>query len=137
MIGVTCALIINEKGQVLATQRSETMSLPKKWEFPGGKIEANESASNCLIREIREELDIEISILTPLLSHIYHYPSISICLMPFVCKMHTIEIHLKEHSSYRWLGPSEVWDLDWAEADIQVVEKYLKYINEKNGDGSL
>jgi 8-oxo-dGTP diphosphatase len=61
-IKVTCAIIlIGEK--VLAVQRSETMSLPLKWEFPGGKIEPNESEKDCIKREIKEELDIEIGII--------------------------------------------------------------------------
>ncbi|WP_251795780.1 MULTISPECIES: NUDIX domain-containing protein [unclassified Arenibacter] len=79
---VTCAIIESEN-QVLVVQRSENMKLPLKWEFPGGKIEKGESEQDCLIREIREELNIEIELmkrLTPsplfLSEHIYRIDSI-------------------------------------------------------------
>ncbi|MGY0040798.1 NUDIX domain-containing protein [Pedobacter sp. NJ-S-72] len=62
MIDVSCALIISHEGQILVAQRSLNMHLPLKWEFPGGKVEPGESAEDCLIREIREELAVEIKI---------------------------------------------------------------------------
>ncbi len=65
MIDVTCAIILRD-GKILATQRSEKMNLPLKWEFPGGKIEQNETPGNCLQREIREELNLEIELLKKL-----------------------------------------------------------------------
>jgi 8-oxo-dGTP diphosphatase len=60
-IHVTCA-IIEKDGKVLSTQRSESMSMPLKWEFPGGKIKAGESPSECLHRELQEELGVEVEI---------------------------------------------------------------------------
>lgn len=60
-IQVTCA-IIQSDGKILAVQRSEAMSLPLKWEFPGGKIDLGETAEKCLLREIKEELNIDIAL---------------------------------------------------------------------------
>jgi len=128
MINVTCAIIVNDIGRVLVTQRSATMKLPLKIEFPGGKIEEGETASDCLIREIKEELNLEIKTLFELPANIHHYIEFSINLIPFVCKIIAGSIELREHASYQWLDPSELLNLDWAEADIPIVENYLNTI---------
>jgi len=126
MIQVTCAIIVNPlTHQVLATQRSATMKLPMKFEFPGGKIETGETASQCLVREIKEELNLTIAILKQLPANIHHYPDLSIELIPFVCEIRSGKITLKEHHSYVWLDPTDLLALDWAEADIPIVKDYL------------
>lgn len=125
MLQVTCALIINAQNQILAAQRSQAMNLPLKWEFPGGKIELGETAEDCLIREIKEELNIEISIIKALPSNTYTYPKITIELIPFICEHIAGEIILKEHAQYRWLHKNELLALDWADADVPIVKHYL------------
>ena len=125
MIEVSCAIIINPFDQVLVTQRSARMPLPLKWEFPGGKIEENETAEECLIREIREELNIEIEITSALSPNDHQYPDKLIRLIPFICKQTGGEIILKEHADYKWLDVKDLLDLEWAEADVPVVEQYL------------
>ena len=122
---VTCAIIENN-GKILCAQRSETMKLPLKWEFPGGKIEENESLEACLKREIREELGIEINILEQLPSFKHRYSAnFSIELFPFRCNLLSHEIHLTEHKQIKWLSLEELKDLDWAEADVTIVD-YIK-----------
>lgn len=125
MIDVCCAIIVNEQGDVLVARRSEKMSMPLKMEFPGGKMEKNESAEDCLIREIKEELNVTIHILSQQPSHIHHYPEFSIRLIPFVCKLLSGEMELKEHHSITWIAPENLMQCDWAAADIPVVEEYL------------
>ena len=105
------------------------MSLPLKWELPGGKIEPNETAENCLMREIKEELDIEIEIVKKLAPNKHTYPLITIFLLPFICRHVTGEIQLKEHANFKWLNPNELLDLDWAEADIPIINSYLQNLN--------
>ncbi|HTD41504.1 MAG TPA: (deoxy)nucleoside triphosphate pyrophosphohydrolase [Mucilaginibacter sp.] len=129
MIDVTCALIIDDQDRLFAAQRSSKMSLPLKWELPGGKIESNESSEECLIREIKEELNIEIVIVKNLPSNTHIYPSIVIRLIPFICKHINGEITLKEHISFKWLNTNELLDLDWAEADVPILYHYLNYFN--------
>ena len=124
MIKVTCAIIENEN-RVLVVQRSAKMSLPLKWEFPGGKIENNESEEDCIIREIKEELNLEIVVLKKLQSSVYDYPNISIELIPFVAKQVNGEIKLLEHANYSYILKEELLKLDWAEADIPIVKSYL------------
>ncbi len=129
MIRVSCAIIINPFDQVLVTQRSSLMPLPLKWEFPGGKIEENETAEECLIREIKEELNIEIEITASLSPNDYQYPDKLIRLIPFICRQTGGEIVLKEHADYKWLEVKDLLDLDWAEADVGVVKSYIQQGN--------
>jgi 8-oxo-dGTP diphosphatase len=126
MIRVSCAIIINPFDQVLVTQRSPLMPLPLKWEFPGGKIEENETAEESLIREIKEELNIEIEITGSLSPNDHQYPDKLIRLIPFICRQIGGEIVLKEHADYKWLDVKDLLDLDWAEADVGVVVEYLR-----------
>lgn len=123
-IHVTCAIIEND-GLVLAAQRSETMSMPLKWEFPGGKIDLGESPEECLRRELIEEMSIQVFIEKSLPACTYHYPEFAITLYPFICSLKTEEIVLHEHAAMTWLPPGELHYLDWAEADLPVVESYL------------
>jgi 8-oxo-dGTP diphosphatase len=125
MIKVSCAIIVNVQKQVLVTQRSAHMPLPLKWEFPGGKIEENETAEACLIREIKEELNIEIQITDSLPPNDYQYPDKLIRLIPFICLQKDGELVLKEHADYKWLDAKDLLDLDWAEADVPIVKQYL------------
>lgn len=125
MINVTCA-IIEHNEKILVVQRSEFMKLPLKWEFPGGKIENNESKEACIKREIKEELNIEIKLISRLTPVTFKYPSVVINLTPFIATYLKGEIILFEHKQYKWLLKEELLNLDWAEADIPIVEEFLK-----------
>ena len=121
-IVVVCAIIIyNEK--IIAVQRGYQMNLPLKWEFPGGKIELNETKEQCIKREIREELNIEIILLKQLKPCLYNYPNMKIELIPFVAQYLSGEIILKEHLCYKLLSLAELNNLDWAEADLLIVKE--------------
>ena len=125
MINVTCAIIL--KGdKILVTQRSAEMNLPYKWEFPGGKVETDENEEECILREIREEINIEIQILERLTPSVYKYPTFTINLIPFVATYLKGEVVLAEHSNFKWLEKSELMRLDWAPADVPIVEEILK-----------
>ena len=126
-INVSCA-IIEKDGRVLAAQRSEGMSMPLKWEFPGGKVEPHESAATCLEREIREELGAEIRIVASLPPTKWSYPSFTITLYPFVCHLNDGKLHLTEHRAVCWIRPEKLPNLDWAEADVPVLRNYFSYL---------
>ena len=123
-IRVTCAIIECE-GRVLVVQRSEIMNLPLKWEFPGGKIENGEQEEACIVREIKEELNLDIVLLNKLTTTLFDYPNMSIELIPFVTKQVGGQIKLMEHADYKYLEKDELLNLDWAEADIPVIKEYL------------
>jgi 8-oxo-dGTP diphosphatase len=124
MIRVVCALIVFDK-KTLVVQRSSNMSLPLKWEFPGGKIENGESEEECIIREIKEELNLDIVVYSKLNSSIFDYSTISIELIPFLAKQVGGQLKLNEHVDFKYLEYGKLLDLDWAEADIPIVKEYL------------
>lgn len=123
-VNVVCAIIENED-RVLVVQRSENMKLPLKWEFPGGKIEKGESEEDCLKREIREELNLEIELVKKLTHSSFNYPNISILLIPFIAKQVGGQLRLNEHADFKYLKKIELLNLDWAEADVPIVKEYL------------
>lgn len=121
MIEVSCAIII-EKGRVLATRRSVTMPHPLKWEFPGGKLKQGESPQESIVREIAEELGIKV-IPERLLDPVHHHYELqSVKLIPLVCRIGKGEISLAEHQEYRWIAPDKLDEMDWLDADLEVVE---------------
>jgi 8-oxo-dGTP diphosphatase len=124
MINVTCAIIIKDN-KILVTQRSELMKLPLKWEFPGGKLIEGETEIECIKREIREELSIEIEIHKQLTNSVFNYDNFIVNLIPFVTYYVSGDVKLTEHNQYKLLDPSELMNLDWAEADIPIVKEFL------------
>ena len=122
MTEVTCAVIVRD-GKVLATQRSERMPHPLKWEFPGGKIKVGESPEQCIKREIIEELGIKIKVVQLFPTVIHSYEKSSIKLIPFLCSMMDEKISLREHKHYEWVFLSDLNTIDWLEADRKIVEK--------------
>jgi 8-oxo-dGTP diphosphatase len=124
MLKVTCA-IIEANNKTLVVQRSEEMKLPEKWEFPGGKIEPGETEEECLIREIKEELNINIDVIQRLKPSTFHYPNQSIQLIPFIANYSEGELKLAEHKNFKWLSKEDLLHLDWAEADIPIVKEYI------------
>jgi 8-oxo-dGTP diphosphatase len=126
MIRVTCAIIRNEENEILVVQRGEKTDHPFKWEFPGGKINDGENEEECIIREIREELSMDIVICSRLENVDYDYGKKQILLFPFVCDtLDTLPV-LSEHLAFKWLPAYRMSEADFSEADIIVVNNYLK-----------
>lgn len=119
------AAIISVNQKILCVQRGKGKHpyLDYKYEFPGGKVEPGETEEQAIIREIKEELDLEISVVKKFLSVQYSYPDISITLHSFLCKCKNPSIKLTEHLNYKWLSKSELKQLEWAAADEPIVRK--------------
>ena len=124
MLTVVCAVIYIGK-KILVTQRSEKMKLPLKWEFPGGKLEKNEKEIDCIKRELKEELNIEVRVIKKLTNSIYDYSTFQINLIPYVVEYVSGEIILAEHASYKLLEKGSLNTLDWAEADLPIIKELL------------
>lgn len=122
-IQVTCA-IIHFDSKILAVQRSETLSLPLKWEFPGGKIEPGENEEECIKREIFEELNIHIKLRVKLTPVLHQYPNFKINLIPFLAEYVSGDLKLKEHSDHLLVDKDELYKLDWAAADLPILKEY-------------
>ena len=124
---VPCA-IFEKDGHILAAQRNSNMSLPLKWEFPGGKVDEGETEIEALHREIMEELSVEIEIGTRLSPTFKEDTHRIICLVPYICRILSSPIILTEHLQYKWIRLDEIHKLDWAEADLGVIETYFRYL---------
>ena len=122
---VVCAIIENACGEVLLCQRGAGRKLAGLWEFPGGKIEEGETAPQALIREIHEELGIDVEVQRGLTPVNWAYDELTICLIPFVCKILQGEPQALEHAQLRWCQRHEFAEIDWAPADVPVWQEYL------------
>lgn len=123
-IEVVAGIIENEKNEILCVKRSEKMSLPNFWEFPGGKLEEGEDIFQALKRELWEELEITGDISKDLFCEtLYEYEKIKVNLICIKVKNISQEPNLKEHSEKLWLNIGEIDRLQWAPADIDAVKK--------------
>lgn len=99
-----------------------------KYEFPGGKVEEGESWTSALMREIREEMDLDLNVNDDdyFMTVKHEYPDFAITMHCYLCQMEHRAFTLKEHISYKWMKPSLLEHLDWAEADRPVVVKLME-----------
>ncbi len=120
VLGVTCA-VIEKDGLILAVQRKSGGHLSLKWEFPGGKTEPGETPEDCIVREIREELNLTIRIIRkgPLVDH--DYGPVLIRMQSYLCGILEGDLVLTDHADFLWLLPEHLSGLDWAAADLPVV----------------
>ena len=128
MIEVCCALIVKDS-KLLAVQRGPKSSHPMQWEFPGGKIQTGESAEQCIIREIEEELNVGVEIIKPLNDVEFDYGNKQIRLIPFVCIISSGEVRLNEHIDKQWFSIDEWERIDWSGADRELIIRNKKSIS--------
>lgn len=120
-IRVVAAIIIHND-RIFATERGYG-ELKGGWEFPGGKIELGETSQQALMREIKEELDINIRVGELLDTVEYDYPSFHLSMDCFICKIESGQLVLREHSAAKWLTKDTLDIVDWLPADKGVVQK--------------
>lgn len=96
-----------------------------KFEFPGGKVEPGETSEEALLRELREEMDYQVTIVRPLVTVSHDYPDFSITMEAFLCQAESTDFKLKEHHDFRWLPVESLNALDWAAADTGIVQALL------------
>jgi len=125
-IQVVAAVIIRDD-KTLCVQRGKHIRdyVSLKWEFPGGKIEPGENREQALLREILEELDVEIENLEYFMTVEHTYPDFHLVMRAYTCSILKGEPVLKEHVALQWLPVEELDQLNWAAADIPIVEKLM------------
>lgn len=126
-----CCALIEQNDRVLVAQRPAHKHLGGEWEFPGGKVENDESPAEALCREITEELGCTIEIVAPLPPVRHDYPNCPIEMYPFVARLtaDSATPHPHEHSALKWLDRNELAIAKLAPADIPVIPSYLERFN--------
>ncbi|MGB0778327.1 MAG: (deoxy)nucleoside triphosphate pyrophosphohydrolase [Flavobacteriaceae bacterium] len=122
---VVCA-IIHYQNRILCCKRKEDprKSISGKWEFPGGKVEKGETHQEALAREIKEELNLDIVVGDLLTTVVHHYEEFSLELHGYNAQVNEIAgLEIREHAEIKWLERSSLQTLDWAAADIPIMQK--------------
>ena len=124
-VEVVCALIQNEEGKIFCCQRGPGRALAYKWEFPGGKIEQNETKEEALVREIKEELKSDIKVIRYIGVSKHEYNDLekpfSITMYAYLCKLIDGDLELTEHVDSCWTTVNEMKSMDFAAADIPLI----------------
>ena len=124
-INVVGAVVMRD-GTVLSAQRSQLMSLPGKWECPGGKMERGESPQDALAREMQEELLCTVSVGERVESTTHEYDFGIVTLTTYYVNILDGEPRLTEHSEIRWIPVAELRSVDWAPADVPAVDRIVR-----------
>lgn len=125
MIDVVAAIIRDNDGKVLIARKKKGKSLEGFWEFPGGKIEVGETPEESLVREIKEEMDIEIKVIEYFDENIHSYEKMTVRLIAFIAEIEKGKIVLKDHDMFQWVEVKELRDYPLAPADVPFGEKLL------------
>ena len=125
-VNVVAAIIIHNN-QVFATQRGYG-DFKGGWEFPGGKIEENETPEEALVREIKEELEMDIEVGKLLDIVEYDYPKFHLTMKCYVCKMKNSKFILNEHEDARWLDSKNLYSVEWLPADLVLIDQILSVL---------
>lgn len=119
------AAIIEKNGKILICRRAENKTRALKWEFPGGKIEPGETPEQAVLRECREELDVDLCVKGEFMRVLHSYPDIEIQLTVFRTAIIGSDPRCIEHKEIRFVYPSELADFELCPADITVAEKII------------
>lgn len=125
-LSVVCACIIQEDRVLIAKRKSKVDC--GIWEFPGGKVEANESNEQAIIREIQEELNVQIKILQPLITILDKTKSISFPVHAFACEIMAGELSLREHSEMKWVACDQIDLNSFHASDGPIIQACRDYI---------
>ena len=125
LIKVVGAIIENENNEILCALRSPKMALPNIWEFPGGKVEDNETLKEAIEREIKEELACDVEFIDIFNDNTHEYDKFIVNLITVKCRLVAGTPRISEHSKLIWLRRENLLSLKWAPADIAAVEQLI------------
>jgi mutator protein MutT len=135
-IDVTAAIIVKDN-KVFAARRKTGAHLAGFWEFPGGKLEAGETPEQCLARELKEELSITTRVGAFVGESVYDYGAKIVRLMAYQVEHLSGDFELIDHDELRWLDLDDLNSVEWAPADIPLVEQYKKLVAASSNTSSL
>lgn len=121
------AAIIMHEGKYLCVQRGDGKYtyVSRKFEFPGGKMEVGETKEEAIKREIAEELQMNIEVKSEFLTVHHDYPDFKLTMHSLLCECENSDLTLTEHIDFKWLSKNDLPKLDWAPADIPIVDKLM------------
>ena len=125
MTEVVAALIWNGK-KFMICQRPEHKMRGLLWEFVGGKVEKGETKEQALIRECREELDIELKVNNLFMDVVHEYPDLTVHLSIFNSEIFSGEPKMLEHNDIKWITPEEIPNYDFCPADEEILKRIIK-----------
>ena len=122
------AAIVQHENKFLCVQRGPHSFgyISYKYEFPGGKVEPNETEESALVRELMEELSLDITVKEHFMTVSYKYPDFDLKMECFICHTNQPKIILTEHIAYTWLPANKLLSLDWAPADIPIAQRLVE-----------
>jgi len=123
---VAAVILFDDKILCVQRPKNKFSYISEKFEFPGGKIEDGETKKDALKRELIEELNIVPEIKDLFLTVVHQYPDFELTMHSFICEADSLEVSLNEHISMKWLNRNEMRNLDWAAADVPIVEKLIE-----------
>lgn len=129
-INVVAAIILKDN-KIFATQRGYG-EFKDGWEFPGGKVEAEESPEKAIIREIKEELDTDIDVKEYFDTVEYDYPTFHLSMKCYICTVLSGKLDLLEHEASKWLDKDSLESVDWLPADLGLVDKLKCYLQKNS-----
>ena len=121
IITVICGIITNADGKIFIARRKKDKSLGGKWEFPGGKIEKDETQEECLQRELNEEFNMQVKVGEKLGENEHNYENFSIRLIAYNCEFISATYELMDHDAFEWVSKESLTNYELAEADIPFV----------------
>ena len=127
MIKVVAALIEKDGKYLIARRKTGSKDVLGKWEFPGGKVEKNETEENAIEREIREEFEMSIKTIKFIINNVCKYPDKVVDLRLYECKYISGDFNLHDHFEYKFVDKNEILEYDLCPADIPLVE-YIKNV---------
>ena len=121
ILTVICGIITNTDGKIFIARRKKDKLLGGKWEFPGGKIEKDETQKECLQRELNEEFAMQIKVGERLGENEHQYENFSILLIAYNCEFISATFELMDHDAYEWVSKESLTNYELAEADIPLI----------------